>query len=129
MSKTIDKNILKKSLNNRRVLTLLFSLFLSIGCQKENGTKPVGPVNPTVDRGRAVYLSTCIACHNPDPSLNGPLGPAVMGSSKELLEARILHKKYPDGYRPKRETALMPTFPELENDLPALHAFLNSNQN
>jgi hypothetical protein len=34
--------------------------------------------------------------------------------------------KYPDGYKPKRETALMPAFPELKNEIPAIHAFLNS---
>lgn len=111
-----------------RVSTLPFSLLfiasLMFGCQKERPR--VGPVDPLVDKGRAVYLSNCIACHNPDPTLNGAIGPNVHGSSIELLEARILHAKYPDGYKPKRETAQMPAFPELKNEIPAIHAFLNS---
>lgn len=112
-----------------RVSTLPFLLSLAstlllISCQKERPR--VGPVDPLVDKGRAVYLSNCIACHNPDPTLNGAIGPNVHGSSIELLEARILHAKYPDGYKPKRETAQMPAFPELKNEIPAIHAFLNS---
>lgn len=109
-----------------RVSTLPFLLttLLLISCQKER--PKVGPVDPLVDKGRAVYLSNCIACHNPDPTLNGAIGPNVHGSSIELLEARILHAKYPDGYKPKRETAQMPAFPELKNEIPALHAFLNA---
>lgn len=109
-----------------RVSTLPFLLttLLLISCQKERPR--VGPVDPLVDKGRAVYLSNCIACHNPDPTLNGAIGPNVHGSSIELLEARILHAKYPDGYKPKRETAQMPAFPELKNEIPAIHAFLNA---
>lgn len=109
-----------------RVSTLPFLLttLLLISCQKER--PKVGPVDPLVDKGRAVYLSNCIACHNPDPTLNGAIGPNVHGSSIELLEARILHAKYPDGYKPKRETAQMPAFPELKNEIPAIHAFLNA---
>src|SRR2546425_8247446 len=46
--------------------------------------------DPLVERGRQVYLAQCTQCHNPDPSQDGALGPAVKGSSRELLEARIL---------------------------------------
>lgn len=119
-----------KNIFNRRVTTLLFLplLLVNFGCQKPKETN-IGPVDPLVDKGRAVYLSNCIACHNPDPSQNGAIGPAVSGSSIELLEARILYAKYPEGYKPKRETGQMPAFPELKNEIPALHAFLNSVQN
>lgn len=116
---------------SRRVHTLLLLPLLfviSFGCQKPKESN-VGPVDPMVDKGRAVYLSNCIACHNPDPTQNGAIGPQVAGSSLELLEARILHAKYPDGYKPKRETHQMPAFPELKNEISALHAFLNSAQN
>ena len=40
-------------------------------------------------RGRAVYVANCVACHNNDPSKDGPIGPAIKGSSKELIEARV----------------------------------------
>ena len=76
------------------------------------------------DRGRAVYTANCVACHNPDPSLDGGIGPAVAGSSLDLLEARIMHNAYPDGYKPKRETKAMIPLPYLEKDLPALAVFL-----
>jgi len=74
--------------------------------------------------GREVYMSTCIACHNPDPALNGPLGPPVKGSSRELLEARILRADYPSGYKPKRDTRQMVAFPHLAPHIDALAAYL-----
>ena len=75
-------------------------------------------------RGRQVYRAQCIACHNSDPSKNGPLGPAVKGSSRELLEARILRGAYPPGYKPKRGTAIMQPMPHLASALDNLAAFL-----
>jgi mono/diheme cytochrome c family protein len=75
-------------------------------------------------RGRQVYQAQCIACHNSDPSKNGPLGPAIKGSSRELLEARILRGTYPPGYKPKRGTAIMQPMPQLASALDDLAAFL-----
>jgi mono/diheme cytochrome c family protein len=75
-------------------------------------------------RGRAVYLANCVACHNNDPSKDGPIGPAIKGSSKELLEARVLTTSYPPGYKPKRPTQVMPEFPFLKNEIPHLAAYL-----
>ena len=75
-------------------------------------------------RGRRVYLAQCTACHNSDPSKNGPLGPAVKGSSRELLEARVLRGVYPPGYKPKRGTAIMQPMPQLASALDDLAAFL-----
>jgi mono/diheme cytochrome c family protein len=100
----------------RRVLPLLGVLLLSGACADETG-------DPAA-RGERVYLASCIACHNPDPSLDGVMGPAVTGASLELLEARLLRAGYPDGYRPKRETSLMQALPYLKSDLPALAAYL-----
>lgn len=78
-----------------------------------------------VARGRAVWMSNCIACHAQDPNVDGALGPAVAGSSYELLEARVVHGTYPPGYKPKRESGIMIALPHLENDIGALEAFLN----
>lgn len=75
-------------------------------------------------RGRQVYRAQCLACHNSDPSKNGSLGPAVKGSSRELLEARILRGAYPPGYKPKRGTAIMQPMPQLASALDDLAAFL-----
>ncbi len=80
-----------------------------------------------VKRGRSVYQTQCIACHNSNPHKPGSLGPDVYGSSKELLEARILNGTYPPGYTPKRETHVMAPLPHLKNEIDAIHAYLNSN--
>jgi mono/diheme cytochrome c family protein len=76
-------------------------------------------------RGRQVYLAQCsTACHNSDPSKDGPLGPAIKGSSRELLEARVLRGAYPPGYKPKRGTAIMQPMPQLASALDDLTAYL-----
>jgi mono/diheme cytochrome c family protein len=91
------------------------------------GKKTDGPTKTASDpnRGRAIYLSNCAACHNNDPSKDGPIGPAIKGSTRELVEARVLRASYPPGYTPKRKTTLMPAQPYLESSLPNLVAFLN----
>lgn len=80
--------------------------------------------NDPAARGRQIYLAECTACHNSDPAKDGPLGPAVKGSSRELLEAKILRASYPPGYTPKRSTALMPPQPKVTPNIPDLAAFL-----
>ena len=75
--------------------------------------------------GKAVYYSSCIACHNADPSLPGPVGPDLTGSSIELIRSKVMEGTYPDGYSPKRPTKLMVPLPHLKEQIPAIHAFLN----
>jgi mono/diheme cytochrome c family protein len=77
-----------------------------------------------VERGQRVYMANCIACHNPDPTQAGGIGPDVAGSSKELIEARVLRAEYPPGYKPKRDTHAMIALPFLKDDIDALAAFL-----
>ncbi len=76
-------------------------------------------------RGRLVYSANCIACHHVDPSLEGPLGPAIVGSSRELIEARLVRGSYPEGYTPKRDSALMQPLPYLAEEVDALAAYLD----
>ena len=108
----------------RWMSALLFVLVLS-GCGKKSDApaKTAGDGNPR--RGRAIYLSNCAACHNTDPSKDGPIGPAIKGSSRELIEARVLRASNPPGYTPKRKTTLMPAQPYLESSIPDLVTFLN----
>jgi mono/diheme cytochrome c family protein len=89
-------------------------------------SKPVPPpsAEDLAARGRAVYMGNCIACHNPDPTQPGALGPEVAGSSHELLEARVRRGLYPPGYTPKRDTAQMVALPHLAKDIDALTAYL-----
>jgi mono/diheme cytochrome c family protein len=75
-------------------------------------------------KGQQIWLGQCVACHNPDPGKDGPIGPAVKGASKDLLEARVVHGAYPPGYKPKRETKVMPPRPDLVASIPDLAAYL-----
>ena len=93
-------------------------------CSKDDSSK--SGKNADVARGRAVYLANCVACHNNDPSRDGPIGPAIKRSSKQLLEARVLSTSYPPGYKPKRPTKVMPQFPFLKDEIPYLAAYLAS---
>ncbi len=74
--------------------------------------------------GEIVYKNVCVACHNADPSQLGSLGPAIAGSSRELLEARVVHGTYPAGYTPKNPGNVMPKFPHLAGSIDALAAYL-----
>jgi mono/diheme cytochrome c family protein len=89
------------------------------GCGESGTTR-----DPAAERGRQIYLAQCISCHNADPALPGAVGPAVRGSSQELLEAKLVRGAYPPGYTPKRPTAVMPPQPGLAPDVPNLFAFL-----
>ncbi len=98
-----------------RPFVLLAAALALAACAGDGG--PAG-------RGRLVYLAQCAVCHNSDPSKDGPLGPAVKGSSVELLEARVVRGVYPPGYKPKRGTAIMQPMPHLARNIPDLAAFL-----
>ena len=89
--------------------------------------QPTSPAqnNPLLQQGRTTYLSQCISCHNSDPKKDGAMGPAVFGSSRELLEARIMKGTYPENYAPKRSSTIMQPLPHLKKDLEALTIFLN----
>jgi mono/diheme cytochrome c family protein len=75
-------------------------------------------------KGKQIYMTTCIACHNADPSKPGAIGPEVKGSSKALISARVLTATYPKGYKAKRPTKMMPPMPHLKANIDDLAAFL-----
>lgn len=106
----------------------LLLLPILTSCQKSSEAKKAQETtNPLITRGKGVYLSNCIACHNPDPKLDGSIGPAVANSSLELITHRLLTRDYPPGYKPKRpDSSVMPDFPQLKDDIPAIHAYLNN---
>jgi mono/diheme cytochrome c family protein len=87
-----------------------------------SGGGAAGPV----EAGRKAYVANCTACHNPDPTKEGTMGPAIAGSSLALIEARVVRAEYPPGYTPKRDSNLMPAQPFLEPEVPALAAYLES---
>lgn len=89
-------------------------------------SKPQRTQEELVAAGRAVYNANCTACHNMNPAQDGALGPAVAGSSYELLEARVVRGGYPEGYEPKRPSRIMVPLPHLEPKLEELTAYLAS---
>jgi len=99
------------------VALVLIVVVLAGGCSQS-------PSDPLAERGRQVYLAQCTQCHAVDPSQAGPIGPPVRGSSRELLEARILKGSYPPGYNPKRSTHVMQPQPALAPEILALAAYL-----
>ena len=48
----------------------------------------------------------------------------MKGSSRELLEARVVQGNYPPGYTPKRPSKVMPPRPDLAPSIPDLAAYL-----
>lgn len=84
---------------------------------------PSKPMTPA-ERGRIVYMTNCVVCHNPDPNLSGSQGPPIAGSSRELVYDRVMFLKYPPGYKPKRTTHAMRALPQLANHIDDLTAFL-----
>jgi mono/diheme cytochrome c family protein len=90
-------------------------------CTPKNSSAPPD----LAQRGKDVYIANCIACHNADPSKAGTIGPAVKGSSLELIKARVLSASYPEGYKPQRDTKLMLALPHLDSEISAIYTFLN----
>ena len=88
-----------------------------------SGCGPSKPQTPA-EKGRIVYMTNCVVCHNPDPNQPGSQGPPIAGSSRELIADRVLYLKYPPGYTPKRTTHAMRALPQLANQIDNLTAFL-----
>jgi len=99
------------------VLAVVALAVVASGCS-ESG------LSPSAERGRQVYLAHCVACHNSDPAQPGPVGPPVKGSSRALLEAKVLNGTYPPGYAPKRPTKIMVPLPAVAPDIGALADYL-----
>ncbi len=117
---------------NRFTPLILLSILLSLAttsCTKKEPTSSdpaVLSAEKLRSRGQQVYMSNCTSCHNANAKLDGPVGPAVAGSSLELLKARVLTKGYPAGYKPKRATGVMPALPHLAPEVEALAEYLNN---
>ncbi len=97
---------------------IALALVLTAACQPKDA-------DPRVTRGRQAYMGTCIACHNMNPKLDGAIGPAVAGATRELLEAKILRAEYPPGYKAKRTTQAMPKQPAMAASIEDLAVFLS----
>jgi mono/diheme cytochrome c family protein len=94
------------------------ALAFALGGCSESG------LSPSAERGRQVYLAHCIACHNTDPAQAGAVGPPLRGSSRELLETKVLYGTYPPGYTPKRPTTVMVPIPAVAPEIASLAEYL-----
>ena len=106
------------------VTLLLCSSLTFSACSGDSESSSGARKDPDWQRGRAIYVANCVACHNNDPAKDGPIGPALKGSPEELVQFRVLRTEYPPGYKPKRNTKVMPTFPYLKSDVKYLAAYL-----
>jgi mono/diheme cytochrome c family protein len=109
---------------SKSIFAMAFITLALGGCSRDSDENDKSAQDPAWRRGRAVYVANCVACHNNDPSKDGPIGPAIQGSSNELLEARVLSTGYPPDYKPKRPTKVMPQFPFLKDEIPNLAEYL-----
>ena len=79
-----------------------------------------------IEKGKMVYFANCVSCHNNNPKKPGSIGPEVYGVSIDVLTQKIVYGKYPENYRPKRPSKIMPSMPHLNKEISSLHAFINS---
>ena len=83
-----------------------------------------------LDKGKRIWLTTCVQCHNRDPNVKGSIGPETVDAPIEILTAKVMTGKYPDplpaGFVPKRKTKAMRPLPQFKNDIPSIHAFIQS---
>lgn len=79
--------------------------------------------------GKAIYTQQCVKCHNANPNNVGSLGPDLVSTPKDALQSKVLHGTYPEGYKPKRRSKLMPKFPQYVNDIESLHQYIQSFKN
>ncbi len=111
----------------RRPVLYPLALTLAIlpaACGPAKPPAGASPAQAAAERGRRVYATHCTVCHNPDPSRPGSVGPPVRGSSRALIEARLLRAAYPPGYKPQRTSKAMPATPHLAGSIDDLAAYL-----
>ena len=99
------------------------------GAESEQNQKKLNntiALTADIKKGRKVYFVHCASCHNHNPKKPGSIGPAVYGVSIDVLTQKIVSGKYPENYRPKRTSKIMPPMPHLNKEISNLHVFINS---
>lgn len=83
-----------------------------------------------LEKGKRLYMSKCIQCHNRDPNKKGPIGPEMVDAPLEVMTHKVMTGRYPDplpsGFTPKRKTKAMRPIPKLKQDIPDIHAWVQS---
>jgi len=84
----------------------------------------------TLDKGKRLYLSNCIQCHNKDPNVKGSIGPEMVDAPLSVMTSKVMTGLYPvvlpAGFVPKRKSKAMKKITKLEKDIPAIHAWVQS---
>jgi mono/diheme cytochrome c family protein len=98
---------------------------------KVEPVKVAEETNPVdIDKGKAIYLTTCTKCHNKDPRVKGPIGPEIIDAPIEIMAYKVANGKYPKdlpaGFVPKRKTNQMIKQPQHIKDVPSIHAYIQS---
>jgi len=131
------KKYINKLLIMRRLFFALLLIMLVSNCEKKSIEQKEAEadqknLNNTVasttdiEKGRMVYFANCVSCHNNNPKKPGSIGPEVYGVSIDVLTQKIVSGKYPENYKPKRTSKIMPSLPHLNKEILNLHAFINS---
>ena len=114
---------IERAMALRKLLAIVFFLTFAACAEESEEAKRLAK-DPSAKLGRIVYLLNCTACHNRNPAKAGSQGPPIKGSSRTLLEAKILHASYPPGYVPKRTSNAMRRYPHLEKKISQIAAYL-----
>ena len=72
--------------------------------------------------GKDLFELHCISCHGERGM--GAFGPNIQDSGEELIELKTQQGKYPKGYKPKRDTDIMPIIQLSKDEIRALEKFL-----
>lgn len=142
-------------MNSKLMGAILGSLLILSGCQKENhaeetyedkvvpkptsGNKdkvvvaevgPASELSPELERGRLLYKTNCLQCHNKDPNIKGAVGPEIVDAPLEVMTSKVMTSYYPDplpaGFVPKRKSHAMRAIPKLKDDIPLIWAYVQS---
>ena len=121
---------------NRLFFVILLMALVS-NCEKKNLKQEEAKVDKNnqknsvaltndIEKGRTVYFANCVSCHNNNPKKPGSIGPVVYRVPMDVLTQKIVSGKYPENYRPKRTSKIMPLMPHLNSEISNLYAFINS---
>ena len=121
----------------RRLFFAVLLIMLVTNCENEGNKQEEVEANPknnnnnvalkiNIEKGRTLYFANCVSCHNNNPKKPGSLGPEVSGVPLDVLTKKIISGKYPENYKPKRTSNIMPLMPHLNKEILNLHAFINS---
>ena len=120
-----------------RLFYALLLIMLISNCEKKNIEKENAKADQKkltntvalttdIEKGQIVYFANCVSCHNNNTKKPGSIGPEVYGVTLDVLTQKIVYGKYPENYRPKRPSKIMPSMPHLNKEISNLHAFINS---